>query len=167
MKQEIPNYQVKDSADQYMEAWKILNELPPGSGVLLPLLNTGVVAIELYLKCMSSQDVHTPLGEKKGISVVTAMPQQSGHKLKSIFNKVPEEYRCVIKELYGSKPEQDTCNPEQETRDFENDISNLEGAFMQSRYPYEKGFDITKFDIEKLEGLCNFLNCFVLGLVKK
>jgi len=159
MKQEIPNYQVKDSADQYMEAWKILNKLPPGSGVLLPLLNTGVVAIELYLKSMSSQDVHTPIDEEDGISVVTAIPQQSGHILNIIFNKIPEEYQCVIKELYAS-------NSEQESRDFNSDISNLEGAFMQSRYPYEQGFDITTFDIEKLDDLCNFLSDFVSNLPK-
>ena len=66
MKPEIPNYQVKDSADQYMKVWSILNELPPGSGVLLPLINTGVVAIELYLKCMSSEYIYTPLVFRRG-----------------------------------------------------------------------------------------------------
>jgi len=167
MKPEIPNYQVKDSADQYMEAWKILNQLPPGSGVLLPLLNTGVVAIELYLKCMSSQDEYTPLGAEDGISVVTAKPKQSDHKLKSIFNKVPEAHRRAIKELYATISKQNPYNLEQEIRDFDNDISNLEGAFMQSRYPYEKGFDITKFDIEILDGLCIFLSSFVSGLQNK
>lgn len=167
MKQEIPNYQVKDSADQYMEAWNILNKLPPSSGVLLPLLNTGVVAIELYLKCMSSLNVYTPLGAEKEISLLNVKPLHSGHELKNIFSKVPEEYRCEIKKRYANSYKQDHFSAKQEIRDFDNDISNLEGAFMQSRYPYEKGFDITSFDIEKLEGLCFFLSSFVSGLQNK
>ena len=38
MRQEIPNPQILDAADQYEEARKLLAEQPPGSGVLLPLM---------------------------------------------------------------------------------------------------------------------------------
>ncbi len=35
-RQEIPDAQVLDAADQYEEARKLLAKQPPGSGVLLP-----------------------------------------------------------------------------------------------------------------------------------
>ena len=53
-RQEIPNAQVRDAAEQYEAARKLLTQ-PPGSGILLPLMNVAAVAIELYLKSLSAK----------------------------------------------------------------------------------------------------------------
>jgi len=39
-RQEIPDAQVRDAADQFEAARKVLDAQPPGSGILLPLMNT-------------------------------------------------------------------------------------------------------------------------------
>ena len=57
-RQDIPDPQILDAADQYEAARKLLAEQLPGSGVLLPLMNTATVAVELYLKCLSAELIH-------------------------------------------------------------------------------------------------------------
>ncbi|WP_421333398.1 hypothetical protein [Aeromonas sp. 603607] len=54
---EIPNLMVLDSADQFYDGAKILNELPPGSGVLLPIITNAALALELYIKALNVRSV--------------------------------------------------------------------------------------------------------------
>ena len=54
-RREIPNPQIRDVADQYEQARQILSMQPPGTGILLPLMNTASMAIELYLKCLAGE----------------------------------------------------------------------------------------------------------------
>ncbi|CAD6365969.1 hypothetical protein SHEWT2_03859 [Shewanella hafniensis] len=157
MRQEIPDPQVKDAAEQYFNAWKELYKLPPGSGVLLPLMNTATVAIELYLKCLCSEKIFTPVDFEEGIFIVTAKPQKHGHDFIEIFKKIPESYRYELTKQY-------TSFFENNSRNFEHIISELEGAFMQSRYPYEADFDVSKFNLQDLCNLCEFLSNFVSNL---
>ena len=44
-RREIPDPQVRDAADQYEAARELLSAQPPGSGVLLPLMNTAAVEV--------------------------------------------------------------------------------------------------------------------------
>ena len=46
-------------------------------------------------------------------------------------------------------------------------LEDLEGVFMETRYPFEHGFDITRYNLEHLEGLVDFLGCFMSGLPTK
>lgn len=48
-RQELPNIQVRESADQFKRAWDVLDKQPAGSGLVLPQINDGAMAIELYL----------------------------------------------------------------------------------------------------------------------
>lgn len=154
MRQEIPNCQVKDAADQFMSAWTLLNKEPPGTGILLPLINAATVSIELYLKCLSSEVVFTPEGTVDNMFVVTAKPQQFGHKLVSIFEKIPKKYQTKINQNYASIFSNDS-------RSFKHVLKSLKGAFMQSRYPFEKEHDISNFSIKDLGNVCQFLSDFV------
>jgi hypothetical protein len=107
MRQEIPNSQIRDAAEQFMSAWKLLEKEPPMSGLLLPLVNTAALTIELYLKCLSSEVIYTPDDEMEGISIVTAEPPKiegrHSHTLVEIFNKIPEDYQLEINQAYVSE----------------------------------------------------------------
>lgn len=154
MRQEIPDCQIKDAADQFMNAWRLLEDKPPGSGVLLPLINTAAVAIELYLKCLSSKVIHTQNEKIDSMFLVSAKPQQRGHTLVNIFKKIPEEYRLQITEKYTSS----YCD---NYRNFEAVLESLEGAFQESRYPFEKDYEITKFKLNDIRNICLFLSSYV------
>jgi hypothetical protein len=57
-RQEIPDPQVRDAADQFEPARELLWAQGPGSGLLCPLMNNASIAIELYLKCLSAEKVY-------------------------------------------------------------------------------------------------------------
>ena len=54
---EIPNIVVLDAAEQFYQSAKILKDMPPGSGVLLPMLTNAALAMELYIKSLNTLSV--------------------------------------------------------------------------------------------------------------
>jgi hypothetical protein len=84
-RREIPDPQVRDAADQFEAARRILDAQPPGAGVLCPLMNTAAVAIELYLKCLSAEKV--PVDAGGGWSRVSATAEHV-HGLTTLLDKV-------------------------------------------------------------------------------
>src|SRR5215831_18321384 len=81
---QVPDPQIKDAAEQYDDARQLLQQQPAGSGLLLPLLNTSVIAIELFLKSLSSHLSYTPVKDVAGLSTVHAIAERRGrhgHKL--------------------------------------------------------------------------------------
>lgn len=156
-RQQIPDIQVRDSADQFKRAWDILNEEPLGVGVVLPQINAAAVAIELYLKCLSSEVVHTPDKLMPGVSLVTAKPEQRGHKLIEILDKIPIEHRREIEARYAAKNSTDG-------RTFRDVLAALNGAFMASRYSFEKDSDISKYKLSDLGSVCAILHDYVANI---
>ena len=57
-RQEIPDSQILDVADQYAQAFKLLAEQPLGSGIALPMMNSAAMAVELYLKSLSAELIY-------------------------------------------------------------------------------------------------------------
>ena len=45
-RREIPNPRIRDVADQYEQARLLLSTQPPGTGILLPLMNVAAMAME-------------------------------------------------------------------------------------------------------------------------
>src|SRR2546423_582877 len=84
-RQEIPDPEVRDAADQFEKARKLLAESPPDSGLTLPLINMATVAIELYLKCLSAERVYESIGG--GVSTVSAAPAVHSHRLTQLLDK--------------------------------------------------------------------------------
>lgn len=91
-RQELPDPLVKDAADQYYAAALVLEPQGPESGVLLPLLNNLGVAVELYLKALSSQKIYDPVPNSEW-SKIHAKPHQGGHELEKILKAIPDEVR--------------------------------------------------------------------------
>lgn len=157
---QIPDVQVRDAADQFKRAWDLLDNKPPGSGVVLSQINAAAVAIELYLKCLSSEVVYTPDKLLPQVSVLTAKPEQWGHDLITILGKIPIEHQRAIETFYATRNSTDK-------RTFRDVLAALNGAFMASRYPFEKDSDITKYKLSDLGSICAILHDYVANLEVK
>src|SRR5258708_618026 len=90
---EIPDLQILDAAEQYDEARQLLYQQPPGSGVLLPLLNNAAVVVELFLKSLSSELIYLPVKGFDGLSKVRAEPELKHHKLVELFDGISDDIR--------------------------------------------------------------------------
>jgi DNA polymerase len=163
-RQEIPDPQILDAADQYERARQLLATNPPGTGVLLPLMNAAAVAIELYLKCLSAELVHVRDESAGDVSRVYARPAitgSKGHRLVDLFDALPEDLRLPLVATF-----------EAELRSklgigLRLLLSRLEGAFMSTRYPFESGIDISRYELGHLMNLSQFLQRFVHALPPK
>ena len=155
-RKEIPNRQIKDVADQYDTGRRILLDLPPGSGVVWPLLNASAVAIELYLKCLSAEVIHTPLEDDLGTHIVSAEAIANSHHLVSLFDAIPDEVRCNLTKAFEKS--NDTCS-----KCFRDALGALKGVLEYSRYPYEPARHLEP-DIPKIMWISAFLHEFVDSL---
>lgn len=88
-RQEIPDAQIREAADQFEAARRLLAEQPRGGGVLLPLMNTAAMAIELYLKCLSAELEFTAINDDIGGYMVTSAPKR-GHALVALLDHIPQ-----------------------------------------------------------------------------
>lgn len=155
-RREIPDPQIKDAADQYEAGRQLLDKQPPGSGVLLPLMNLSTVAIELYLKCLSAEKVHVPLDNGSAGCTVHSEPAW-GHVLTELFDKIPDDVRSDLATTFVE-------NHPTASHDLRETLASIEGAFMTTRYPFEAGANLPVVDFRGLMSLSRFLHKFVADL---
>lgn len=156
-RQEIPDPQVLDAADQYEEARKLLAEQPPGSGVLLPLMNTACMAMELYLKCLSAELIYVEdklMLEASRVYAAPAITSKQGHGLVGLLNAMPLDVRLSLINAFDAE-----LGPRW-NKDLQSVLAELEGAFMATRYPFEHDIDITRYNLQHIMGLADFLGRF-------
>ena len=156
-RQEIPDLQVMDAADQYEKARKLLAKQPPGSGVLLPLMNTAAMAVELYLKCLSAELIYVEDEQMPEISRVYAAPaitSKQGHGLVALLDAMPPDVRGSLINAFDAEIRA------RWNKDIQEVLEELEGAFLATRYPFEHGIDITCYNLGHLMGLADFLGRF-------
>jgi len=149
-RQEIPDPQVKDAADQYENSRRILEAQGAGSGVLLPLLNNSMVAVELYLKSLSAKKIYRPV-ENSDWSEVHAEPKKAGHELSKLLAAIPDEFREPLEREFR----------ERHGVELPVTLSDYEGLFNKSRYAYEEHCDIGKYPLSPLMTVSAFLRDFV------
>ncbi len=154
-RKEIPNRQIKAVADQYDTARRLLNR-PPGSGVVWPFLNTSAVAIELYLKCLSAEVIHTPLDDDLETYIVSAQAISKSHHLVCLFDAIPDDVRCNLADAF--KKSNDTYS-----ECFRNALGEIEETLTSTRYPYEPNRCL-KSNLKRLNSISAFLHEFVAGL---
>lgn len=159
-RQKIPDPQILDAADQYMEAHKLLKERSeqPGSGVLLPLMNTAVMAVELYLKSLSAEAIYVEDDQKPEVSHIYAEPARGGHNLVVLLKAMPPDVRGSLIKAF------DTEFGTRWNKDLRSVLGEFKKVLEETRYPFECGKDITRFDLMKLMELADFLGGFVRGL---
>jgi hypothetical protein len=156
-RQGIPDPQVLDAAEQYEEACRLLAAQPPGSGVLLPLMNTAAMEVELYLKCLSAELIHVEdelMPEVSRVYAAPAITSGQGHGLVALLNVMPLDVCRALINAFDAELRA------RWNKDLQNVLAELEGAFLATRYPFEHGIDITRYNIEHLMGLADFLGRF-------
>jgi hypothetical protein len=156
--QEIPDQQIIDAADQFLIASESLSRMPAGSGVLLPTINTAAVSIELYLKCLGSERIYIPDAEMTEISRVSARAKITDHALTKLFAVIPGKVRAQLILAYDAQ-----LRPKWKD-DFETILGKIEGAFADSRYPFEPGVDVTKYDPTQLVDVAKFLQTLIKSM---
>ncbi|MBI1747591.1 MAG: hypothetical protein HYR55_13530 [Acidobacteria bacterium] len=155
-RQEIPDPQILDAADQYEQARIVLVAQP--SGVLLPLINVASMAVELYLKALSAEMIHVKdelMPEVSRVYAASAITSSQGHGLVGLLNAMPDDVRAALLAAFDAE-----LKPIWRT-DLQSVLQGLEGVFMSSRYPFEHGIDITQCNLGHLAGLAGFLAHFV------
>lgn len=154
----IPDPQVRDAAEQYDDARQLLQHQPPGTGVLLPLLNTAAVAVELFLKSLSSELKYVPVDDFDGLSSVHAEPELKHHRLVELFNNLSADVRSQLEVNFAAN------KIGQAGTSLHDLLEMYEGLFLRSRYPFESKADIKKFDLMVLMELSSFLRRFVANM---
>ena len=158
-RQEIPDPQVRDAADQFESARELLWARPPGSGLLYPLLNTATVAIELYLKCLSAEKVYNDAS--RGRANISAKPSLRGRVFATIFDNIDGDLQL---ELDGTFRKQLSAFG---GISFRAALSRCDSAFQESRYPFEPGRDASEYPLGLLMACSHFLKQFVAKLQTK
>lgn len=88
---EIPNSSVLDSADQFYDGAEVLRQLPPLSGVLLPMITNATLAMELYIKSLCVRSViqdYKHFGNRVYGGRMTELPLKSGYTLSNLLDSV-------------------------------------------------------------------------------
>jgi len=149
----IPNPQIKDVADQFYEARRILAQHGREVGTALPELHSAVMAIELYLKSLASRDV--AIGEPGDVYVVRAKPDSQTHSLTDLLSRVPNDVRDTLLSAFRARSFQ-------HVKGGLNDALKPFNALLEaSRYPFDKGLET---DYEHLVELTDFIAEFVQEL---
>lgn len=152
-RREIPDPQIRDAADQFDAARRLLSAQPPGSGVLFPLVNATAVVIELYLKCLAAEKHHAPDTEV-GLSRVHSKPSTKGHGLRHLYRAIDATTRRDMERSFASS------RPTVNSPGIESLLERCEGAFEVSRYPFEPDADPSTLDLESLIAVADFLSAF-------
>ena len=151
--QEIPDPQVRDAGDQYDNARRILEAQAPGSGILLPLLNNSIMAVELYLKSLSASRVVRPMPHSKW-SKIYAKPKQRGHNLRELLDAIPDELRERLERGFR----------ERHSGELVATLCSYEGLLSESRYAYEESCGLGRYPLGPLMTVSAFLRDFVANV---
>jgi len=154
-RQEIPDSQILDAANQFESARKLLADQPPGVGIVLALFNAGAVAIELYLKSLSAELIYTPIDDCIGGSLVTARPVRRDHKLVDLIDALEPGIGEPLIAAYSLQI------PGASLRD---DLVACEGLLVASRYPFEIGQKLDRYDLSVVSRCSDFLSQYTNSL---
>ena len=150
-RREIPNRDVKDSADQYDDARRLLEGASLEVGVVLPLMNSASVAIELYLKCLASETVYVPIGDEIGMCRVYARAEVRGHDLVKILAAIDDDIRLQLEETFADET----------GRILQDELRKVEGALESTRYIFEPQIELDSDSLQVLKSTSEFLRNFV------
>jgi hypothetical protein len=163
VRKRIPDPQVKDTADQFWTAANLLRAQPPGSGVSIPEIINCVLALELYLKTVSSKSVIKDLQVYRNSEggIVTAQPEKWTHCLSKLYDVADEWVRTELDSGYS----QSTLYQKGKTlRDL---LQRYDNVFEMVRYVFEDSSPLHDLDIPKLYQLAQFMKGAVETLPRK
>lgn len=158
--QTIPNQQIKGTADSFNIARAILLEeaqrrmKSSGNGIGSEgIINNAIVAVELYLKSLCSEDHWTPVNDGSAMNKVTAAPSLPNHSLPGQLTVMPEPVRYGLEQAF--------CASQYFAGlDLEKTLAAFDGVFAWSRYPFHIACP-KDFDFMILMQLAEFLGDYV------
>lgn len=155
---EIPNSQIKDAADQFAAGANLLSKQPPLSGLLLPTINSSIIACELYLKSLNAKSDYSDHDEF-GFRQVFAVPNKHGHPLTRQY----DELAIGLQESLSSEFSSDRRFSDPNLR---NVLAEFDNTFQVSRYMFERqnAKQMTELKYQLLLNLCEFLRGFVSNM---
>lgn len=148
----IPNPQIWDAAEQYYQACVILEEQQLDERTLLPLLHSGAIALELYLKCLGAKDRYQKVEDTliQDLERVHAEACPT-HRLSKLLKEISVDTRNRLIAAFESSPHR------RQTSSFEELLGRYEHLLAASRYPFEEKHQIERYSPETLLGLIHFL----------
>jgi hypothetical protein len=155
-RQQIPNLQVKEPADAFEAASRLLYKdmMRPDGETMLPFLNVSIMAVELYLKSLSSSSVFVPTAWDPDMEAVHASPDAPTHNLKRVFNAIPADVQQKIEDAFKKWPSY-------EGKPFVDRLAPYEKLFMASRYSFDPNLSVDGILIDRLVDVVKFLKQFV------
>ena len=151
-RQEIPNAQVLDAANQYEAACRVLRSQLSEGGILLPFLNVSVMAVELYLKSLSSKLEFVP--QEDGCETVSAKPDKFEHSPTKLLEAIPVDVCARMETEFRERP---NC----EGITLQERCGAYDKLLESSRYPFDKNFNLHDIQVAPLRDLVTFLKEFV------
>ncbi|BBT52207.1 hypothetical protein GVO02_18440 [Aeromonas caviae] len=133
---EIPNIVVLDAAEQFYQSAKILKDMPPGSGVLLPMLTNAALAMELYIKSLNTLSVienYETYSDGSRGGEVTEKAKTCEHDLSIILANVDDAVKINIGNMFDN-----------------GSINHSFGELIELVRPYDKLFVRSRYSYEKL-----------------
>ena len=138
-RKQIPDAQVLDAADQFETAAQVLWKARCADGMLLPFLNTSVMAVELYLKSLSSESVHVQ--QIDGGALVYAQPDVEKHPPSVLLNAVPKDIRLKMEKAYAKRPDAEGLTLPARCKMYDS-------LLMASRYPFVEDLTVNGISID-------------------
>lgn len=141
---EIPNVGVVDAAEQFHAGYQLLRKAPLQAGVLLPMLQAGAVAMELYLKSLAAREDEVQEHTFSPVVTVYAKAKITSHDPVALYGEAPPVARTAI--------DAEIARDERLSR-YGGAVDVLKAhakLFQSSRYPYERQ---STFDGVTMEGL--------------
>jgi hypothetical protein len=130
---EIPNPDVKAHADQFADAALFLFEHMTKINCVPSVLLESALAIELYLKSLSSRTVYHSVSEDPQFGYrLTAKPTKRDHRLQELFAEIHPEIRDELEQAYTANPMIEGVS---RLIDALNDYDNL---FVETRHVFER-----------------------------
>ena len=122
--------QIRDAAVQYHTATARLDCMPPGSGMLLPLIMCASFSIELFLKSVNSIKLEPEIGLCEPYIVTEAALHES-HNLRVLFDKIRDnEVKKTLNHAFSTFP----ARSELSLREM---LENHANDFVNYRYNFE------------------------------
>ena len=134
---EIPNDRIRNHAQQYREVVEDLFYRPGGPNPNpAPLFTCCSLALELFLKALTAENVYEDLGARygnlfKGSYQITARYLGREHKLSQIFQQVPAAIQQKLGAAFSKQP------PFPGAATLVEVLTRYDHLFINSRYSYE------------------------------
>lgn len=151
---QVPNQLVIETADAYAAAFRTLTD--NGATTLLPALHCAFIALELYLKSLSSKEVDVPVPD--GMSHIHAKTAAQSHRLEKLLDLAPKPFQDALDAQIASSSRLRSHGSASAALAAHNPM------FMGSRYPFEAGQVVDGIEMYSLAELVSAVSTSIRSI---